>query len=302
MQISRLYPLIVVALIAGVAIRCGGSSPSSPSPTPSPIPPGPDAGTPGPPAILVGAGDIGQCGSAAVAATALLIDRISGIVFTTGDNAYPNGSAANFRDCFEPHWGRHRERTRPTPGNHDYDTGGAAAYYNYFQDNAGPFGLGYYSYFAGSWRVIALNSEIPVGPGSAQLQWLRSELTSSRPRCTMVYWHKPLFSSGPNGPNRDMREIWRLMYEFDADLVVNGHDHLYAALCAAGSRWTRRPDARDSADHCWNRRRRALHANHVSGEYRGHRRRLWRPQAHAERRRLPVAVHAGPWSLVLGCG
>jgi hypothetical protein len=226
-QISRLYPLIGVALIAAVAIRCGGSSPSSPSPTPSPIPPGPDTGTPGPPAILVGAGDIGQCGSAAVAATALIIDRISGIVFTTGDNAYPNGSAANFRDCFEPHWGRHRERTRPTPGNHDYDTGGAAGYYNYFEDNAGPFGLGYYSYFAGSWRVIALNSEIPVGPGSAQLQWLRSELTASRSKCTMVYWHKPLFSSGPNGPNRDMREIWRLMYEFDADLVVNGHDHLY---------------------------------------------------------------------------
>ena len=24
-----------------------------------------------------------------------------------------------------------------------------------------------------------------------------------------------------------MREIWRVLYEFDADLVVNGHDHLY---------------------------------------------------------------------------
>ena len=43
----------------------------------------------------------------------------------------------------------------------------------------------------------------------------------------MVYWHKPLFTSGPNGPNRDMREIWRTLYEFNADLVVTGHDHLY---------------------------------------------------------------------------
>ena len=43
----------------------------------------------------------------------------------------------------------------------------------------------------------------------------------------MVYWHKPLFTSGPNGPNRDMREIWRVLYELDVDLVVNGHDHLY---------------------------------------------------------------------------
>jgi hypothetical protein len=225
---NRVLPLIGVALIAGVAIRCGGSSPSSPSPTPPPINPGPDNGTPGPPAVLVGAGDIGSCkGAVTVAATAQLIDRISGIVFTTGDNAYPNGSAANFRDCYEPHWGRHRARTRPTPGNHDYDTPGGTGYYTYFEDNAGPFGLGYYTYTAGSWRVIALNSEIPVGPGSAQLQWLRSELSATRPRCTMVYWHKPLFTSGPNGPNRDMREIWRVLYEFDADLVVNGHDHLY---------------------------------------------------------------------------
>ena len=168
-----------------------------------------------------------MCGSPAVAATAALIDSIGGIVFTTGDNAYPNGSTANFRDCYEPYWGRHRGRTRPTPGNHDYENGGAAAYYTYFQENAGPFGVGYYSYTAGPWRVFALNSEIPVGPGSVQLQWLRSELTAARTRCTMVYWHKPLFSSGPNGPYKEMREIWRVLYDLDVDLVINGHDHLY---------------------------------------------------------------------------
>jgi hypothetical protein len=184
-------------------------------------------GTPQPPATLVGAGDIGQCGSAAVEATARLVDSVSGIVFTTGDNAYPNGSAANFRDCYEPQWGRHRARTRPTPGNHEYDSAGAAPYFSYFGDNAGPSGLGYYGYTAGAWRVVALNSEIPVGPGSAQLQWLRSELGVASNACTMVYWHKPLFSSGPNGPNRDMREIWRVLYELNVDLVVNGHDHLY---------------------------------------------------------------------------
>jgi hypothetical protein len=216
-----------VVVLATIVARCGGSSPASPSPTPTPLPPNGPSGAPGPPITLVGAGDIGQCGSAAVAATAQILDRVGGIVFTTGDNAYPNGSATNFRDCYEPHWGRHRDRTRPTPGNHDYDTGGAAAYYSYFGENAGPFGLGYYSYTAGPWQVIALNSEIAVGAGSAQLQWLRSELMANRAACTMVYWHKPLFSSGPNGPYRDMREIWRQLYEFNVDLVVNGHDHLY---------------------------------------------------------------------------
>jgi hypothetical protein len=219
--------LTVVGLVvlATIVSRCGGSSPASPSPTPAV--PDVGTGTPQPPATLVGAGDIGQCGAAAVEATAKLVDSVAGIVFTTGDNAYPNGSAANFRDCYEPHWGRHRTRTRPTPGNHEYDSAGAAPYFSYFEDNAGPFGLGYYAYTAGAWRIVALNSEIAVGAGSMQLQWLQSELGVSRNRCTMVYWHKPLFSSGPNGPNRDMREIWRILYESNVDLVINGHDHLY---------------------------------------------------------------------------
>jgi hypothetical protein len=211
-----------VVVSATALARCGGSPPSSPS-TPNP----PVSNNPIPPAVLVGAGDIGQCGSPGVVATARLLDAIAGIVFTTGDNAYPKGTDENFRDCYEPYWGRHKARTRPVPGNHDYESSGAAPYFNYFEDKAGMFGQGYYAYSAGPWRVIAMNSEIPVGPGSVQLQWLRSELTDSHTRCTMAYWHKPLFTSGPNGPNRDMREVWRTLYEFDVDLVITGHDHLY---------------------------------------------------------------------------
>jgi hypothetical protein len=214
---------VIVASVLAVS-RCGGSTPSSPS---SPNPGDTGTGPPLPPVALVGAGDIGVCGAPAVAATARLLDAIPGIVFTTGDNAYPRGSAENFRDCYAPTWGRHRGRTRPVPGNHDYESPGAAPYYEYFGENAGPFGAGYYSYPAGNWHVIALNSEIPVGTGSMQLQWLRTELATIRSPCTLAYWHKPLFTSGPNGPNREMREIWRTLYEFNADLVITGHDHLY---------------------------------------------------------------------------
>lgn len=204
-------------LVAGAA-RCG-SSPTSPGP---PAIPGPV-----PPAVLIGAGDIGLCGSTAVAATAQLVDRVEGIVFTTGDNAYPNGSMADFQNCYEPSWGRHRARTRPVPGNHDYHTAGGADYYAYFGANAGPPGAGYYAYTAGPWRVFALNSETPAGPASMQLQWLRTELSRANGPCAMAYWHKPLYTSGPNGPNRDMRELWRVLHDFNVDLIVNGHDHLY---------------------------------------------------------------------------
>jgi Calcineurin-like phosphoesterase len=177
--------------------------------------------------VLVGAGDIAQCGILAGAyMTASLLDGIPGTVFTAGDDAQISGTAAEFRDCYAPTWGRHRARTRPSPGNHDYVSGGGP-YFDYFGDRAGPPGLGYYDYTVGSWQVFALNSEAPTSAGSAQAEWLREELSAKKSRCTAVYWHRPLFSSGKIGDNTDMRDIWRILYEFGVDVVINGHDHLY---------------------------------------------------------------------------
>jgi 3',5'-cyclic AMP phosphodiesterase CpdA len=181
-----------------------------------------------PPEVFVGAGDIGLCsGGGNPAATARLLDAIAGTVFTAGDNVYPSGTAQEFRECYDPTWGRHKGRTRPVPGNHEYETGGAAPYFEYFGTNAGPPGLGYYSFELGNWHAIALNSNIPVGAGSAQGAWLRADLASSRARCTIAYWHHPLFSSGQNGNQSQMRDFWRLLYDADADIVLSGHDHLY---------------------------------------------------------------------------
>jgi hypothetical protein len=191
---------------------------------------------------MVGAGDIGYCGSPAAEATARLLDRISGTVFTTGDNAYMSGSSEEYRQCYDPSWGRHRSRTRPVPGNHEYVTG-ADAYFDYFGSSAGPRGAGYYSYSVGPWQVIALNSEIPSGPGSPQQQWLRQELSLHRTFCSAVYWHRPRFSSGQNGDNPDMRDVWRTLYEFDVDLVINGHDHTYERFAPQD------PDGRPDAAH-----------------------------------------------------
>src|SRR5205085_424722 len=72
--------------------------------------------------ILVGAGDIARCGAnrAGADATAALMDTIPGTVFTAGDNAYDSGTASEFADCYGPNWGRHKARTKPAPGNHEY--------------------------------------------------------------------------------------------------------------------------------------------------------------------------------------
>src|SRR6185436_18093002 len=99
-------------------------------------------------------------------------------VFTTGDNAYPDGTAADYATRYAPTWGRHKARTRPSPGNHDYHTAGAPAYFAYFGSNAGPAGRGYYSYEAGDWHVISLNSEVDMKAGSPQELWLRADLAA----------------------------------------------------------------------------------------------------------------------------
>lgn len=138
-----------------------------------------------------------------------------------------SGTPAEFATCYEPTWGRHRHRTRPSPGNHDYQTPGAAGYFGYYGPNAGPAGLGYYSYREGAWLVLSLNSQVPAGAGSAQAAWLRETLAANPTRCTLAYWHHPVFSSGPNGNSGVMRDIWRILQEAGADVVIASHDHLY---------------------------------------------------------------------------
>jgi hypothetical protein len=177
--------------------------------------------------VLAGAGDIGLCGSPDPEATAALLDNIPGTVFTAGDNAYFQGTAQQFRDCYEPSWGRHRARTRPAPGNHEYESPGAAPYFAYFGASAGPAGLGYYSFNLGAWHIVSLNSNVPMALGSAQQAWLRDDLASNAGPCIAAIWHHPLFSVGPNGPTPETRELWRTLYEAGADVIINGHDHMY---------------------------------------------------------------------------
>ena len=189
-------------------------------------------GSAAPPAVLVGAGDIAACDVGTDTATANVLDRIPGAVFTTGDNVYRDGTPEEFGRCYHETWGRHRARTRPAPGNHDYHTVGAAGYFGYFGARAGPRGRGWYSYELGTWHVVVLNSNCGeiggCGPGSPQERWLRADLARHRTRCTIAYWHHPLFSSGEvHGGEPSVRPFWQVLYRAGGDVVLNGHEHLY---------------------------------------------------------------------------
>ena len=164
--------------------------------------------------ILVGAGDIASCDDLSGArATAALLRRIPGTIFALGDLAYSDGTQRDFSECYGPTWGVFRSRTRPAPGNHEYHTQNAAAYFEYFGAAAGDPRAGYYSYELGAWHVVVLNSNCKeiggCGAGSPQERWLRSDLVSHPSHCTVAYWHSPLFSSGgTHGNDSAMKPIW----------------------------------------------------------------------------------------------
>jgi acid phosphatase type 7 len=197
-------------------------------------------------AILAGAGDIADCASTGDEQTAALLDGIGGTVFTAGDNAYENGTLAEFLACYHPSWGRHRARTRPAIGNHEYNSG-AAGYFAYFAERAGPPGLGYYSYDLGQWHVVVLNSNFEYSEYAEfftdidpllQKTWLDHDLDASPAACTLVYFHHPRFSSGQHGSQPQMQDIWEILYEHGVEVVVAGHDHDYerfAPMDASGA-------------------------------------------------------------------
>lgn len=247
MRISPVARLVVCCVVA-VAGACGEPrrAPTTPSPggsapplaanDPAPGPSSPPQAPRGQTATVIAAGDIGWCDppgartrapAPAVAQTARLIEGLDGQVILAGDLAYLHGTPEDFIRCFEPSWGQFRRRWRPVPGNHEYETPNAAGYFQYFGEAAGSGGRSYYSFRAGDWLVLMLNSNIPAGAGSEQFQFVRSELQSRASLCTMAVWHHPLFSSGPNGPNAFMRDMWGLLHEGGADVVVAAHDHLY---------------------------------------------------------------------------
>jgi acid phosphatase type 7 len=206
------------------------SSAASASPTAIPTPTVPPS--PASAAVLVGAGDIGDCTRSDDSRTAALLDGIEGTVFTAGDNAYEDGTPEQFATCYDEAWGRHRDRTRPATGNHDWhdDLGG---YFSYFGDQArGLDGGSWYSYDLGTWHVIVLDSECDdaggCGPDSDQGRWLAADLeASSATTCTVAIWHKPRFSSGMHGNDASVGPFWTALYAAGVDVIVNGHDHDY---------------------------------------------------------------------------
>lgn len=179
----------------------------------------------------MGAGDIAGDPTNTAATAALIGAANPSAVFTTGDNAYPDGSPSDYAELYDPTWGFVKDRTRPVPGNHDYGTATAAGYVRYFGaenvTNRDDGGL-YYAWDVGNgWRAYALNTEISTS--GAQLTWLTNDLAAHPGLRYILYTHHPRYtSSTEHAPDTVVCPLWdALAATGGLEIVLTGHNHQY---------------------------------------------------------------------------
>ena len=178
-------------------------------------------------------------------------------VLTLGDNQYARGDTGQFDGSFNlaNSWSqflntsnRGASLIHPSPGNHEYYNGkptDADPYFTYFNGGqsgsvpAGNWREGWYSFDVGSWHVISLNGECKAlygsatlcGPNTPEMQWLTKDLADNKARgktaCTLAYWHRPLFTTGKDDPTPWVKPFWDALYQYNADVILNGHNHSY---------------------------------------------------------------------------
>ena len=146
------------------------------------------------------------------------------LVFTTGDNIYDVGDPDDFQEKFFDPYAcllDNGVRFRAALGNHDIRT-----------DNGQPeldepaFGMKGRNY------VVRKNGVRFVIADSNYMNktWLR-RATAARPGdlWTIVLFHHPVYSAGTHGSTPAFKpDLPRIFRRRDVDLVLNGHDHLYA--------------------------------------------------------------------------
>ncbi|MDQ3646493.1 MAG: metallophosphoesterase [Actinomycetota bacterium] len=207
------------------AARATSPSPiTTPSLSPSPLPPDPAA-----PFRFAVIGDFGAANDAEWSVAARMCRwhdlHPFSLVLTTGDNVYPDGAPSDFDAAFKQPFDCLFDRGvsfRASLGNHDIATDNGAP------EIADPaFGMRGHKYVVrrGGVRFVIFDSNQITGP------WLTDALRSEPgDRWTVVVFHHPVFSSGTGHGSTPGFRPWmpRLFRRNGVDLVLNGHDHIYA--------------------------------------------------------------------------
>lgn len=198
-------------------------------------------------------GDSGSGGSGATAvrdafATYAAATKPADLWLMLGDNAYSNGTDAEYQTgVFNMYPAMLRSTALwPTRGNHELLYAGANNdYYDIFTlptaGEAGGLASGseaYYSFDYGSIHFICLDSEgSSRAVGSPMAVWLRADLAATPRDWVIAFWHHPPYSKGSHDSDNDIdsgarmgemrRNIVPILDSAGVDVVLAGHSHNY---------------------------------------------------------------------------
>ena len=214
------------------ALRCDGVcvTPTSPPPTsppptsPPPTSPPPTSPPPTSPPPTTGfrlaaAGDI--CGNCK-ATSDLVLANSPLVTLTLGDNAYDAGTLSEYNTKYDPNWGRFKATTRPSPGNHEWNSSNAQGYRDYFgitkKNLWGAFNVG-------GWHFVRMDT---TKMSSTQVSWIQRNLARDTHTCEVAYGHHPRWSSGStHGSQTSQSTAWGALAAGNVDIVLYGHEHNY---------------------------------------------------------------------------
>jgi hypothetical protein len=159
-----------------------------------------------------------------------------------GDLCNDDGAEECYARLDRTSWGRLRPLLYAVPGNHDYESarrsGGIPYFFNYVLNGGAPE-RGWYAFDWGSWRIVALNSEVMskdehdmISPvAREQLAWFDREMQQhSTSKCVLTAYHRPMYSSGRFGSPAWVGPLFRKSYRYGVDLSVAGHEHFFARM------------------------------------------------------------------------
>src|SRR5262245_18757353 len=147
-------------------------------------------------------------------------------VLMLGDNMYGGERPRDYEEKFERPYKKLLDdgvKFYASLGNHDETS--QRLYKNFNMD-----GHEYYTFKRGDdARFFAINSTYV---DDKQLEWLKDELSKSKERWKICFFHHPIYSSGErHGPDMTLRkQLEPLFIQYGVDAVFAGHEHFYERI------------------------------------------------------------------------
>lgn len=96
-------------------------------------------------------------------------------------------------------------------------------------------GNDYGSYDYGDLHVLIVNCYVPLGPGSPQYNFIKSDLAASKKPWKIAAFHEPAYTSGNHPDNEIMKKITSALFEPNGVVMtLCGHNHFYQRCLVNG--------------------------------------------------------------------